>query len=274
VSIPTLNSIHFISPEVGWVVGVDSGEDGVVLRTTDGGSSWALSRIGYKEVPTTVFFVDADNGWVGGATPPPGEEEGIGGPSAILATNDGGRTWHSQYNFPISLYRVFFTDKTTGWVSGSKGRIYNTTDGGRTWDSQRTEIEASDGPIDPSSEGSKQFAIRGIHFIDREHGFAAATGAEEAAGRMLVTINGGAAWRRQWIVNGAGVRDVFFLSPNEGWVLTDQGPYINHTIDGGRSWLSEPRVFEQDVAMSRLGGADGSHVWAVGGGAIFYRTTE
>jgi photosystem II stability/assembly factor-like uncharacterized protein len=274
VHIPILNAIHFISPDVGWAVGVDSGEDGVVLKTTDGGSSWAVTRLTQKQTPISVFFTDADSGWIGGSTPLPGEEGSYGGPSAILATTDGGHTWHPQYNIPLSILRVFFVDNMNGWASGTKGVIYNTTDGGRTWDKQHTEIEAGDGPVDFAGEGVKQFAIRGLQFIDKDHGFAAATASEQQTGRMLVTSNGGVAWRRQWMVTGAGVRDVFFLSPNEGWALTDQGPYINHTVDGGRSWLSEPKVFEQDVALSRLAGADAEHVWAVGGGAIFFRVSD
>jgi photosystem II stability/assembly factor-like uncharacterized protein len=274
IQIPTFNSIHFISPEVGWAVGVDSGNDGIIVKTTDGGSSWAATRIGDKEIPTTVFFVDANNGWIGGATPKPGEEEGIGGPSALLATTDGGKTWQARHNIPVSIYRIVFADKMNGWASGSKGVIYHTDDGGLTWDTQRTEIESSEGPIDPKGEGAKQFAVRGLQFIDKDHGFAAATATEGEAGRMLVTSNGGTAWRRQWQIPNAGVRDVFFLTPNEGWALTDQGPYIEHTVDGGRSWLSEPKIFEQDVTLSRLAGSDAQHMWAVGGGAIFFRVSD
>lgn len=274
IEIQALNAIHFISPDLGWAVGADSGGDGVVIKTTDGGSTWAATRISQKEVPTAVFFADPDNGWIGGATPPPGEEEGLGGPSAILATTDGGHTWQAQYNVPVSIYRVFFLDRTNGWASGSKGIIYNTSDGGRTWDTQRTELETGDGPIDLNGEGAKQFAIRGLQFIDKDHGFAAATATEEQTGRVIITSNGGAAWRRQWIVKGAGVRDVFFINADEGWALTDSGQYVYYTIDGGKSWLSEPRVFEQDVAPSRIAGTDASHLWLVGGGAIFHRVTD
>jgi photosystem II stability/assembly factor-like uncharacterized protein len=274
IHIKALNSIHFINPEVGWSVGVDSGDDGVVLKTTDGGSSWSTTRLAQKQTPICVFFTDADSGWIGGSTPLLGEEESIGGPSAILATVDGGHTWHPQYNLPLSILRIFFVDKVNGWASGTKGVIYNTADGGRTWDKQRTEIEAADGPIDFAADGVKQFAIRGLQFIDKDHGFAAAGATEQQAGRMLVTSNGGATWHRQWMVSGASVRDVFFLSPDEGWALTDQGPYVNRTTDGGRSWISEPKVFEQDVVLARLAGADAQHVWAVGGGAIFFRVSD
>lgn len=272
--IPTLNAIHFISPDVGWAVGVDSGEDGVVLKTTDGGLSWTGTRISQKQVPIAVFFLDANNGWIGGGTPPPGEDEGHGGPSALLTTTDGGLTWQTRYNFPVSIYRVLFVDKMNGWASGSKGVIYNTDDGGLTWNTQRTEIETGDGPQDLQGEGMKLFAVRGLQFIDKDNGFAAASATEGEAGRLLVTSNGGTAWRRQWVVTNAGVSDIFFVSPNEGWALTDKGSYVYHTVDGGRSWLSEPKAFEQDVTLSRLGGADAGHIWAVGGGAIFFRVSE
>ena len=82
-------------------------------------------------------------------------------------------------------------------------------------------------------------------------GFAGASATEGEAGRLLVTSNGGATWRRQWLVPNAGIKDIFFLNQNQGWVLTDKGVYINYTVDGGRSWLSEPKVFEQDVTLSR-----------------------
>lgn len=274
VEIRALNAIHFLSPDLGWAVGADSGGDGIVIKTTDGGSTWAFSRITYNEIPTTVFFTDADNGWIGGATPPPGEEEGLGGPSALLATTDGGHTWQTSYNIPVSIYRIFFVDKNTGWASGSKGMMYNTSDGGRSWDTQRTELETSDGPMDLTGEGAKRFAMRGVQFVDKDNGFASATATEEQTGRLIVTSNGGAAWRRVWIVTGAGVRDAFFLNAKEGWAITDSGQYIYHTVDGGTTWLSEPRLFEQDVSPSRLAGTDASHLWLVGGGAIFHRVLD
>ena len=274
IQIPTLNDIHFISPDVGWVVGLDSAHEGVLLKTTDAGGSWSTLRLAENQAPTSVFFTDADNGWISGATPPPNEEEGSGGPSAILATTDGGRTWQPQINLSVSIHDLFFLDKMVGWASGSRGTIYHTTDGGRTWNSQRTEIEAGDNIVIPGSEGAKMFRVLGIQFTDADHGFAAAAAEEEETGRVIATSNRGEAWRRQFITADSGIRDIFFLNPDEGWAVTDRGSYVYHTIDGGHSWLSEPKVFEQEVTLVRLGGADASHVWAVGGGAVFFRISE
>ena len=274
MSIPRLNCIHFINPDSGWAVGADQAQKGVLLKTTDGGENWSVSKITAAQIPTTVFFADAENGWMGGATPAPGEDEGAGGPSIILGTNDGGRTWQTQLNTPVSIFDICFIDKANGWASGSKGAIYHTDDAGRTWNAQRSELEVGDGPINIQSEGLKQFGLLGIQFVDAEHGFVAAAAEEEDTGRLLTTSNGGAAWRRQWIVADSGVRDVFFVNPDEGWAVTDRGQYVYHTVDAGRTWLAEPKVFEQDVTMVRLGAADAHHVWAVGGGAIFFRVSE
>ena len=279
VHITVLNSIHFINPNEGWAVGAERDSEGTLiesylLKTTDGGVTWITSKLNSKQIPTTVFFADSNKGWIGGATPPLGEEEGAGGPSAILGTTDGGHTWQPQINLPLSIMEIYFRDGMNGWACGTKGAIYHTNDAGRTWNSQRSELEPGEGPLNLTNEGLKQFRMLGIQFTDDQNGFAAATSEEESLGYLIATSNGGATWARKWKVADAGVRDIYFLDANEGWALTDRGQFIYHTIDGSRSWLSEPKVFEQEVTLVRLGSADAAHVWAVGGGAIFHRVTD
>jgi photosystem II stability/assembly factor-like uncharacterized protein len=272
--VDAMNALHFINAEEGWTVGIDTGQLGIMFKTADGGKTWEFIRLSAKQAPTSVFFADSNTGWMGGSTPPTDGDADTGGPSDILGTTDGGRTWSSQMRVPVSIYDIFFIDKTTGWAAGSKGAIYHTTDGGRTWNSQRSELELGDGPTVLSSEGSKLFKVYGIHFVNAQTGYAVASAEEETTGRVLGTSNGGETWAKQRIVGDAGARDILFVSPNEGWILTDKGQYIYHTVDGNRTWLAEPRVFEQDVQQVRLGAADSGHVWAVGGGAIFFRVSD
>jgi photosystem II stability/assembly factor-like uncharacterized protein len=265
-----LNALHFIDKDNGWAAGLDYEGTGVVLRTTDGGASWTGAKVSFKQAPIAIFFTDQNNGWMGGATPVD-EDEAEGGPSSLLATTDGGATWREQRRLATSLSDIFFLDKTTGWMTGHKGAIYNTTDGGRTWDTQKSELELPEGPAGLQGRGAQRFKIRGIHFINGQNGFAAATAAEDKSGILLATNDGGATWRTQWIVGDSGAFDAVLVSPNEGWACTKNGRYLYHTIDGGQSWLSEPIEFDQEVPIYRLGAADPEHVWAVGGGAIFYR---
>jgi photosystem II stability/assembly factor-like uncharacterized protein len=273
-----LNSMHFVDPKLGWVVGgvgdADATPDGILLKTTDGGATWNVSKIGFKQVPTSVFFADAQTGWMGGAAPPPGEEDGEGGPTDILATTDGGQTWHAQRRVPVSITDLFFLDKNTGWATGYLGAVYHTTDGGRSWATQKSELEFNEYFSNPNAEDAKKFIVSGIHFSDPQHGLAAATADEEDIGRVVGTTNGGQQWSRRLIAQGEGLRDVFMLSPTEGWAVPKYAKYIYHTVDGGRFWQSEDISFEQEVPLFRVAAADASHVWAVGGGAIFFRVAR
>ncbi|HLG15185.1 MAG TPA: YCF48-related protein [Blastocatellia bacterium] len=273
IRIPTLNSVSFANPNTGWAVGADSARLPIMLKTTDGGASWMFSRLDSQQVPTSVFFVDADTGWIAGATPMPGEPDTDGGPSDILATTDGGTTWRRQRHVPVTINDIFFLNRNEGWAGGYRGSIYHTTDGGRSWDSQRNELEPGDGIPNLAGEGAKGFMISGIHFVDREHGFASASDQELDQGRVLGSDDGGSVWSRRWIAGDSGVRDVFFATPTLGWAVTDYGHYIYHTADGGRNWVAEQVKFDQDVPFFKIAAADASHVWVVGGGAVFFRTS-
>jgi photosystem II stability/assembly factor-like uncharacterized protein len=270
-----LNALHFANAQTGWAVGRDSVGDGIMFKTTDGGDTWAFTRLAeFSQVPTTIYFADTETGWLGGATPAEGDDEGAGGASDILGTTDGGRTWQSQIKLSVSILNLKFVDKQNGWASGTGGAIYHTTDGGRTWNAQRSEIEVADGPVMPGSEGLKLFRVTGLTFVDGQYGYAAAGSEEESTGRVLGTSNGGAVWSKQKAITDKGARDILFINPSEGWILVDSGQYIYHTVDGNRTWLSERVDYDQILPLVRLGAADAQHVWAVGGGAIFFRMNE
>ncbi|HEV8487687.1 MAG TPA: hypothetical protein VGV87_29360 [Blastocatellia bacterium] len=306
-----LNSIHFVNPRVGWMVGAisvtEDRPEGVMFKTTDAGASWAVSKLPYKQVPTCIFFVDEMTGWMGGVTldtgeaglepsKTPGKKEtsgkqgtpgknqlpgstpaspdgdaSDGGPSDILTTTDGGRTWQSQWHISTSITDIYFVDRNTGWAVGYKGAIYNTTDGGRGWKTQKSELEFNEHYTDPKNDDSKNFIVSGVHFFDEKNGLAAAAASEEDLGRIVGTSNGGETWARKLIAQGEGIRDVFLLTPAEGWATPRFPKYIYHTIDGGRYWEGENIIFPQEVPFFRIAGADASHIWAVGGGAIFFR---
>ena len=96
---------------------IDEDDTGAVLRTTDGGSTWKIATMPEaKQVPQSVFFLDANNGWIVGATE---DDAGDPGPSAILATKDGGATWEVKTKVAASLRSVHFIDAQNGVAVGS-----------------------------------------------------------------------------------------------------------------------------------------------------------
>lgn len=88
-----LTAIQFVSDTTGYAVG----EFGMVLKTSDGGATWAAAGTTDKEFyPYAALFKDANEGWV----------SGIAG--KMLHTTDGGKTWTRQNNQSgAALYRLF-----------------------------------------------------------------------------------------------------------------------------------------------------------------------
>ncbi len=104
--ITRLYSVSFANVHDGWAVGQDAVGGGVVLATTDGGSTWALESASSTSL-SSVAFANSQDGWAVG-------------PGGILATTDGGSTWSAQQT-PGSYYgldSVCFPDVSHGWTVG------------------------------------------------------------------------------------------------------------------------------------------------------------
>ena len=162
--IQNLNDIHFVKASTGWAVG--DGNAGTnkhtVLRTTDGGITWAL--VGESSFPighdsfTAVVFLDVNRGYI--SSPALG----------VYYTDDGGLTWVNKYNLGI-VNDLDFIDVNNGWLA-SNDNIIRTVNGGATWTTQFLGL------------GSQ---ITDLDFINLFDGWAAG-----GSGHIFFTDNGGA----------------------------------------------------------------------------------
>lgn len=117
ISDPFIHSIYFVNNQTGWATG-NSGNGGLVLKTTDGGSHWSvdnLPQVTSYIYPQSIDFKNKNDGWVVGN----GDSRGI-----AFHSSDGGDTWQ-KYSFPTNsnLWRIAFSDSTDGWVLGDHGAI-------------------------------------------------------------------------------------------------------------------------------------------------------
>lgn len=115
--------VFFLNDTLGWI-GSDTGK---ILRSTDGGGTWAVMQSGqstYNYI-TAIQFLDTDTGYA----------SCYGG--EMLKSVDGGLTWQAAGPFDQQvLMRDFhFYNTQEGVAVGSGGEVIRTTDGGTTWDS-------------------------------------------------------------------------------------------------------------------------------------------
>ena len=234
------------------VIGEDSviavGSNGTIIRSTDNGASWKKQTSGTTVVLKSVFFIDADVGWI------------VGDIGTILHTDDGGTTWEAQASgITNHLESVFFTDSNRGWAVGHGGTILRTTNGGMNWTSQTSGTTVT---------------LYSAFFIDHRTGWAVGSHI------VLHTADGGATWVS--INHNRQLHSVFFTDANTGWAVGEdpKNSKIFHTTDGGRNWIVQfdggyngvlNSVFFTDTSMGwAVGGSQ--HYWGYAG--AIYRTTN
>lgn len=114
---PTLNALHFVTREIGWVVG----EFGLILHTRDGGQTWTVQRSGGNLAPLfAIVFRDKHRGWV------------MGQQGTLIWTRDGGQHWlPSNLNINRDLYGASLEGEHMVLVGDRV--FFRTKDGGSTW---------------------------------------------------------------------------------------------------------------------------------------------
>lgn len=127
----TIESLSFPTPQVGYGFGLSPNAsakgttNGVfIVKTTDGGNTWAVTRVLNDEKAHQGFiaFTDPNNGILC-------TFEG-----RIYSTSDGARTWDGVPGISCSggIAAARFADPETGWVLANRHWSY-TSDGGQHW---------------------------------------------------------------------------------------------------------------------------------------------
>jgi photosystem II stability/assembly factor-like uncharacterized protein len=100
------------------------GEEGSLLRSTDGGAHWERVPVAERTRLERVAFVDASTGWILG--------QRLDGTSVVLLTTDGGGTWRERGLPARDVRAIHFVNQELGWAVGRQ-TILVTRDGGKNW---------------------------------------------------------------------------------------------------------------------------------------------
>jgi len=231
-----LRGVSAVSATVAWA----SGNNGVCLKTTDGGANWQGATVSGAEALDfrDVDAFDADTAYL--------LSIGEGERSRIYKTTDGGKRWQLQFtnrNPKAFFDAMAFWDADRGVaVSDSvDGRfvIIKTTDGGANWKEIPTE------KLPPALAGEGAFAASGtcVTTQGKNNVWIGTT-----AARVLRSTDGGDTWQVATtpIQSGqpsAGIFSIAFKDARNGVVVG--GDYkkegeardnVATTSDGGRTW--------------------------------------
>jgi photosystem II stability/assembly factor-like uncharacterized protein len=135
----TLFGVSFVTDSLGLIVG----GAGTILRTVDGGRSWAAQISGSRSLLEDVAFADA---MVAVA---------VGSFGTILRSADGGVSWSTVSSETRQHLRgVAFANPTEGVAVGLYGTVLRTSDGGRSWRPQNAATRAHLLDVAVASDGA------------------------------------------------------------------------------------------------------------------------
>lgn len=190
-----------------------------ILHTSDGGKTWEKQYEGQGRV-LAIYFKNDKDGFAGGES------------NLYISTHDGGKTWKETYTVfqGAKFTKIFFTDQMHGYML-SDGGVYRSIDGGTTWKDM--------GPKKPDEQSTEDFT--GLAFTDAKHGILVGGGE-----MMFTSDDGGATWKQN-------TKD-YFSGPRRNYYAMG---FINTTT----GWISCSKASEEDLDIDCLYTTDGGATW-------------
>lgn len=233
-------SITTADANTAWAIG----DLGVVVKTTDGGTTWRRVRRFDTEGGffTSISAVSTSVVWAAGQA------------GRIMRSTDGGTTWNFQTSGTTDLlFRIDAVDANVAWTVGPNG-VLRTIDAGTTWTLR------SPPPF-----------LQAIEAIDANTAFAVGV---DSAGRYVVyrTTDGGANWSPSAPLTMAGNVEGFAMpTATAGWLLTASGA-IARTTDGVNWTIGSVQTVGAQVTA--LAATSATNAWVALSDGSVTRTTD
>ncbi len=238
-----LYGVHFIDANTGIAVG----DQGKIIKTTNGGLSWihqtGVTTGGLRK----VFFTNSNTGTI------------VGLMGLIQRTTNGGANWFQQFSGTyIDLCDVHFINANIG--SAVAGQIFGpsvmlrTTNGGSYWFSQEFNYSG--------------LRLTSVYLIDSLRGVAGGMHGWDPLSVIWRTTDGGS-WSEVYVSDFLS-RRISFANSLNGAAVDNFG--IAVTTNGGLNWSL--RLFGQNLWLNSISLSDPNTATVVGEGGRIFRTTN
>jgi photosystem II stability/assembly factor-like uncharacterized protein len=228
----TLRAIDFAGNR-GYAVG----DFGTVMRSDNGGQTWAGLITGTTTPLRVVRVIDPDTVVVAGKC-------------TLRRTDDGGKSFTTLPWTPAGgscrtqIRSLAFPTMQSGFLLLSDGNVLHTGDGGQTW-ARRTAI-----PGTPATTGGSTVHPTDIFFAAADMGFVTTD-----AGALYRTTDGGTSWSPV-AAAPQHLDSIWFRDTRTGFAAG--GASVLRTSDGGITWVQQGVVAPpESIRWIRCGGESG-----------------
>jgi photosystem II stability/assembly factor-like uncharacterized protein len=243
-----LYAVDYPTDSIGYVCG----ENGLILKTTNRGTSWITLRENKSNDLHSIDFVNENLGFT------------VGDNGMILKTTNGGESWDLiDTGVFQNLRSVKFLNDNVGFVAGYKGTIFRTINGGNSWQQIKTadntnlesifmtssnrghavgwngmyykldnvsQIIANDETVQPIKVFDAD-SLNVVYFKDDTTGFIGGS-----RGLILKTTDAGNSWNQSDTRITKTIQDIVFATDSIGMAVGEL-LHVIHTEDIGETWV-------------------------------------
>ncbi len=230
-----LYGMSFTDALHGWLIEYPN----VILRTTDGGSSWSRNPLNYEA--SYIDFVDSLQGYLSSSS------------NGLYRTTDGGQNWNrispNHSISPIIHYhnRVWATERSSSYSA----YVLNMSDDG--WQTVTSQSFSA-------TTFFNSFAVSDPSVL----WFAGPNG-------TILSLNENRGWSYHFDLTNAILNSITFPDSLNGWVVGSNGT-IFHSSDAGNSWIQQYR--DSTTAFQQIIMVDSLYGWCYGTNRHLLHTTD
>lgn len=230
----SLNDVYAVNENLVFAVG----NNGTILKTTDGGTTWVTKTSGTAQNLTRVQFANANVGYA------------IGFNGALLKTLNSGENWNIISTLTTnSLYGLTVIDENILIISGDNGFVRKTINSGNTFTiiTVPENTTVSDIQFFTSSTGYAQIGNYDINNLY-----------EPIYNKLYKTIDSGLTWL---LVTNDFIDTFYFFNEEIGFINKSEIQTICKTNNGGLNFnnLNSSSRLEKNIFS-----VDGNTVWDLG----------
>jgi photosystem II stability/assembly factor-like uncharacterized protein len=284
-TIQDINSIYFVTQELGWAVG----HDGNIFNTTDGGKTWlmqldgvaynlirARAKIDHASIDLKAKQQEVDKAQSElDAAQDSGNKKKIDALQAALdplqeqaddldfQVRDAKKILEEE-NAPWPLMGVWFSDMNNGYAVGAFNAFLVTHDGGKTWEDASSRLDNREGLHLNAIDGQGSTVViggeGGMLFRSRDAGATWQKLASPSDGSFYAIRVMPAAQSDVFDILAVGIQGRVYHSTNSGESWTKVEHDINNNLNG---------IFEDGNGLVLIVGNDGAMLRSTDGGVTF-----
>jgi photosystem II stability/assembly factor-like uncharacterized protein len=210
----SLGNLQFVNSNTAFCLSYDK-----ILKSTDAGLSWQMISSGQTQNNSSLFFVDANTGYL------------LCDTGKVLKTTNSGNTWNVVSDLQSKISRfIYFANNVTGYALSSNS--YRDYDGTKFF---RTTNSASSWNLIFADTVAR---LVSVSFPQNDTGYAIGYYGPYYTVKIMKTTNAGVSWDSIPQTFMTVVTGVSFLNSNTGFLFGDGSGHgsASKTTNGGINW--------------------------------------